>query len=164
MPDYSFRYLNDGKALFLQEEDYVGEIKGGLRPTMRLVVMGIVHKQPKRFVSDTCLCLLQHMRSFVHCHIRTSWMTRFIEDETRLHCGNTMSQLYRGLYRFNVSSSDRSKRKHGCQQRTLDIDLILNACRKTPISPRMCIYVCVYNISICIYVKYVFLCKYIYRV
>ncbi|XP_026135128.1 galectin-related protein B-like [Carassius auratus] len=32
------------------EEDYVGEIKGGLRPTMRLVVMGIVHKQPKSMV------------------------------------------------------------------------------------------------------------------
>uniref|UniRef100_A0A8C1FPP8 Si:ch211-10a23.2 n=1 Tax=Cyprinus carpio carpio TaxID=630221 RepID=A0A8C1FPP8_CYPCA len=43
----------------------------------------------------------------------------------------TMSQLYRGLNRFNVSSSHRSKRKHGCQQRTLDIELILNA-RKHP--------------------------------
>uniref|UniRef100_A0A672S976 Uncharacterized protein n=1 Tax=Sinocyclocheilus grahami TaxID=75366 RepID=A0A672S976_SINGR len=71
-PDYSIRHLNDSKALFLQEEDYVGEIKGGLRPTMRLVVMGIVHKQPKRFVSDTCLCVRQHLRSFVKCHIRTS--------------------------------------------------------------------------------------------
>uniref|UniRef100_A0A4W4HJE0 Galectin n=1 Tax=Electrophorus electricus TaxID=8005 RepID=A0A4W4HJE0_ELEEL len=34
------------------EEDYIGEIKGGLRPSMRLVVMGIVHKQPKRYVPD----------------------------------------------------------------------------------------------------------------
>ncbi|XP_072532847.1 galectin-related protein A [Salminus brasiliensis] len=33
-----------------QEEDYAGEIKGGLRPSMRLVVMGIVHKQPKSMV------------------------------------------------------------------------------------------------------------------
>ncbi|XP_066536126.1 galectin-related protein A-like isoform X2 [Hoplias malabaricus] len=33
-----------------QEEDYIGEIKGGLRPSMRLVVMGIVHKQPKSMV------------------------------------------------------------------------------------------------------------------
>ncbi|XP_055027003.2 galectin-related protein A isoform X1 [Misgurnus anguillicaudatus] len=32
------------------EEDYVGEIKGGLRPTMRLTVMGIVHKHPKSMV------------------------------------------------------------------------------------------------------------------
>ncbi|XP_026864054.1 galectin-related protein A [Electrophorus electricus] len=32
------------------EEDYIGEIKGGLRPSMRLVVMGIVHKQPKSMV------------------------------------------------------------------------------------------------------------------
>lgn len=28
-------------------EDYVGEIKGGLRPTMKLIVMGIVNKRPK---------------------------------------------------------------------------------------------------------------------
>ncbi|KAK7140408.1 hypothetical protein R3I94_012881 [Phoxinus phoxinus] len=33
-----------------EEEDYVGEIKGGLRPTMRLIVMGIVHKQPKSMI------------------------------------------------------------------------------------------------------------------
>nr|XP_009305621.1 si:ch211-10a23.2 isoform X1 [Danio rerio] len=33
-----------------RNEDYVGEIKGGLRPTMRLIVMGIVHKQPKSMV------------------------------------------------------------------------------------------------------------------
>ncbi|XP_076841869.1 galectin-related protein A [Brachyhypopomus gauderio] len=32
------------------DEGYVGEIKGGLRPSMRLVVMGIVHKQPKSMV------------------------------------------------------------------------------------------------------------------
>ncbi|MCI4376880.1 hypothetical protein PGIGA_G00193450 [Pangasianodon gigas] len=29
------------------EEDYIGQIKGGLRPAMRIVVMGIIHKQPK---------------------------------------------------------------------------------------------------------------------
>ncbi|XP_060781174.1 galectin-related protein A-like [Neoarius graeffei] len=29
------------------ESDYVGHIKGGLRPAMRIVVMGIIHKQPK---------------------------------------------------------------------------------------------------------------------
>ncbi|XP_016128004.1 galectin-related protein B-like [Sinocyclocheilus grahami] len=38
------------KGNIRDEEDYVGEIKGGLRPTMRLVVMGIVHKQPKSMV------------------------------------------------------------------------------------------------------------------
>uniref|UniRef100_A0A8C1YJP9 Galectin n=1 Tax=Cyprinus carpio TaxID=7962 RepID=A0A8C1YJP9_CYPCA len=38
------------KGNIRNEEDYVGEIKGGLRPTMRLVVMGIVHKQPKSIV------------------------------------------------------------------------------------------------------------------
>ncbi|XP_027022979.2 galectin-related protein A-like [Tachysurus fulvidraco] len=29
------------------EEVYVGQIKGGLRPAMRIVLMGIIHKQPK---------------------------------------------------------------------------------------------------------------------
>ncbi|XP_051504375.1 galectin-related protein A-like [Myxocyprinus asiaticus] len=38
------------KGNIREEEDYVGEIKGGLRPTMRLIVMGIVHKQPKSMV------------------------------------------------------------------------------------------------------------------
>ncbi|XP_062325557.1 galectin-related protein A-like [Osmerus eperlanus] len=28
-------------------EDYVGEIKGGLRPSMKLIVMGIVNKRPR---------------------------------------------------------------------------------------------------------------------
>jgi len=51
----SIKCLSDCKTLFLQEEDYVGEIKGGLRPTMRLIVMGIVHKQPKRLVYQTHL-------------------------------------------------------------------------------------------------------------
>ncbi|XP_052007293.1 galectin-related protein A-like [Xyrauchen texanus] len=38
------------KGNIREEEDYVGEIKGGLRPTMRMIVMGIVHKQPKSMV------------------------------------------------------------------------------------------------------------------
>ncbi|KTG45235.1 hypothetical protein cypCar_00014960 [Cyprinus carpio] len=40
----------EDKGNIRNEEDYVGKIKGGLRPTMRLVVMGIVHKQPKSMV------------------------------------------------------------------------------------------------------------------
>uniref|UniRef100_A0A3Q2NXJ2 Uncharacterized protein n=1 Tax=Fundulus heteroclitus TaxID=8078 RepID=A0A3Q2NXJ2_FUNHE len=35
---------------------YVGEIKGGMRPSMKLVVMGIIDKKPKRLV-HTHLCL-----------------------------------------------------------------------------------------------------------
>ncbi|KAF7658651.1 hypothetical protein LDENG_00009780 [Lucifuga dentata] len=30
-----------------ENEGYIGEIKGGLRPSMKLVVMGIVNKKPK---------------------------------------------------------------------------------------------------------------------
>ncbi|XP_010145755.1 PREDICTED: galectin-related protein A-like [Eurypyga helias] len=36
-------------------EQYVGEIKGGLRPAMKLTVMGMVHSNPKSF-SVTLLC------------------------------------------------------------------------------------------------------------
>ncbi|XP_017938531.1 galectin-related protein A isoform X1 [Manacus vitellinus] len=36
-------------------EQYVGEIKGGLRPAMKLTVIGIVHSNPKSF-SVTLLC------------------------------------------------------------------------------------------------------------
>lgn len=32
----------------VSQEGYIGEIKGGLRPSMKLVVMGIVDKKPKR--------------------------------------------------------------------------------------------------------------------
>ncbi|XP_046902969.1 galectin-related protein A-like [Hypomesus transpacificus] len=28
-------------------EDYIGEIKGGMRPSMKLIVMGIVNKRPR---------------------------------------------------------------------------------------------------------------------
>ncbi|NXF79968.1 LEGLA protein, partial [Sclerurus mexicanus] len=38
-----------------QVEQYVGEIKGGLRPAMKLTVMGMVHPNPKSF-SVTLLC------------------------------------------------------------------------------------------------------------
>ncbi|XP_024130119.1 galectin-related protein B [Oryzias melastigma] len=30
-----------------ENEEYTGEIKGGLRPSMKLVIMGIVNKKPK---------------------------------------------------------------------------------------------------------------------
>ncbi|KAI1237820.1 hypothetical protein IHE44_0013907 [Lamprotornis superbus] len=36
-------------------EPYVGEIKGGLRPTMKLTIIGMVHSKPKSF-SVTLLC------------------------------------------------------------------------------------------------------------
>ncbi|KAK2532224.1 galectin-related protein A, partial [Columba guinea] len=38
-----------------QVEQYVGEIKGGLRPAMKLTVIGMVHSNPKSF-SVTLLC------------------------------------------------------------------------------------------------------------
>lgn len=37
----------------VSQGEYIGEIKGGLRPSMKLVVMGIVDKKAKRLV-HTC--------------------------------------------------------------------------------------------------------------
>lgn len=34
----------------VSQGEYIGEIKGGLRPSMKLVVMGIINKKPKRLV------------------------------------------------------------------------------------------------------------------
>ncbi|KAK4822405.1 hypothetical protein QYF61_015094, partial [Mycteria americana] len=49
-----------GRAVMTEErhpkvEQYVGEIKGGLRPAMKLTVIGVVHSNPKSF-SVTLLC------------------------------------------------------------------------------------------------------------
>ncbi|KAM9290647.1 LOW QUALITY PROTEIN: galectin-related protein A-like [Morus bassanus] len=49
MPLNSFSHA--GRAV----EQYVGEIKGGLRPAMKLTVIGVVHSNPKSF-SVTLLC------------------------------------------------------------------------------------------------------------
>ncbi|KAL2303655.1 hypothetical protein Nmel_008932 [Mimus melanotis] len=49
-----------GRAVMTDErcakvEQYVGEIKGGLRPAMKLTIIGMVHSKPKSF-SVTLLC------------------------------------------------------------------------------------------------------------
>uniref|UniRef100_A0A8D0H9W9 Galectin n=1 Tax=Sphenodon punctatus TaxID=8508 RepID=A0A8D0H9W9_SPHPU len=36
-------------------EQYIGEIKGGLKPTMKITIMGVIHSKPKSF-SVTMLC------------------------------------------------------------------------------------------------------------
>lgn len=78
---YASKYLNKLQIFllfniiqllfFLQDDEYVGEIKGGLRPSMKLIVMGILHKRPKRFVSEA----LAFVSSLSHRALR---MTLFI--------------------------------------------------------------------------------------
>lgn len=45
------------------QEGYIGEIKGGLRPSMKLVIMGIINKKPKRSV---CASIF-HLNSLSCC-------------------------------------------------------------------------------------------------
>jgi len=120
----SIKCLNDCKTLFLQEEDYVGEIKGGLRPTMRLIVMGIVHKQPKRLVYQThlsvclsvchslslslcvCVCVcVCFLCLFINCHIaHPEWLGSL---RTR--------RAFSAFTQWASCIGDSTRRKHGCQ-------------------------------------------------
>lgn len=40
----------------VSQGEYTGEIKGGMRPSMKLIVMGIINKKPKRLVRAPVLC------------------------------------------------------------------------------------------------------------
>lgn len=40
-------------VFIVSQGEYTGEIKGGLRPSMKLVVMGIINQKPKRLVRQT---------------------------------------------------------------------------------------------------------------
>lgn len=39
--------------------DYIGEIKGGMRPSMKLVVMGIINQNPKRLVNTPVFIIIR---------------------------------------------------------------------------------------------------------
>lgn len=43
----------------------MGEIKGGMRPSMKLIVMGIINKKPKRLVHSPVLCCFKVLLTFV---------------------------------------------------------------------------------------------------
>ncbi|KAL4656200.1 galectin-related protein B-like [Arapaima gigas] len=66
------------------EELYVGEIKGGLRPTMRLVVMGIFKKQPKRMVVSLSCEPQDDAESNVGLQVTVSFPDRAVLRNARL--------------------------------------------------------------------------------
>ncbi|XP_030628211.1 galectin-related protein B [Chanos chanos] len=67
-----------------QEEDYVGEIKGGLRPAMRLTVMGIVHKQPKSMVVSVICQSQNDTEGDVGLQVRISFSEKAVLRNARL--------------------------------------------------------------------------------
>ncbi|XP_045563044.1 galectin-related protein B isoform X2 [Salmo salar] len=59
-------------------EEYVGAIKGGLRPTMRLIVMGIVNKKPQ---SDP---VEEHFEGDVGLQVNVNFLAKAVQRNARL--------------------------------------------------------------------------------
>ncbi|KAI1895234.1 hypothetical protein AGOR_G00104210 [Albula goreensis] len=68
----------------VNEELYVGEIKGGLRPSMRLVVMGIVKQQPKSMVVALVCQPQDDAESDVGLQVTVSFPERAVLRNARL--------------------------------------------------------------------------------
>ncbi|XP_029981762.1 galectin-related protein B [Sphaeramia orbicularis] len=67
-------------------EEYIGEIKGGLRPSMKLVVMGIVNKKPKSMeVTVSCQPQEEDTEADVGLQLKVSFMDKAIHRNARLN-------------------------------------------------------------------------------
>lgn len=55
----------------VSQGEYMGEIKGGMRPSMKLVVMGIINKNPKRLV-HAHVFILQYNSTL--CIVHINWL------------------------------------------------------------------------------------------
>ncbi|XP_036398958.1 galectin-related protein A [Megalops cyprinoides] len=66
------------------EEMYVGEIKGGLKPSMRLVVMGIVKQQPRSMVVSLVCPPQDDTESDVGLQLTVSFQDRAVLRNARL--------------------------------------------------------------------------------
>ncbi|KAG7466119.1 hypothetical protein MATL_G00161550 [Megalops atlanticus] len=66
------------------EEMYVGEIKGGLKPSMRLIVMGIVKQQPKSMVVSLVCPPQDDTESDVGLQLTVSFQDRAVLRNARL--------------------------------------------------------------------------------
>ncbi|XP_056152447.1 galectin-related protein A-like [Lampris incognitus] len=66
-------------------EGYTGEIKGGLRPSMKLVVMGIVDKKPKSIeVTVACAPPEEDTESDVGLQLKVSFLDKAVQRNARL--------------------------------------------------------------------------------
>ncbi|XP_037550805.1 galectin-related protein A-like [Nematolebias whitei] len=80
-----------------ENEGYVGEIKGGMRPAMKLVIMGIVNKKPKSIeVSLSSKPQEEEDGGDVGLQMKVSFADKAVHRNARLsgqwgQCENTMS-------------------------------------------------------------------------
>nr|XP_061798030.1 galectin-related protein B-like [Nerophis lumbriciformis] len=66
-------------------EEYIGEIKGGLRPSMKLVVMGIVDKKPKSIeVVVSSAPLQKESEGDVGLQLKVSFLDKAVQRNARL--------------------------------------------------------------------------------
>lgn len=65
--------------------EYIGEIKGGMRPSMKLVVMGIIHKKPKNIeVIVSSKPEEEDTEGDVGLQLKVSFMDKAIQRNARL--------------------------------------------------------------------------------
>ncbi|XP_039993634.1 galectin-related protein B [Xiphias gladius] len=65
--------------------EYIGEIKGGLRPSMKLVVMGIVNKKPKSIeVTLSSKPQEEDTEGDVGLQLKVSFMDKAVQRNARL--------------------------------------------------------------------------------
>ncbi|XP_031685205.1 galectin-related protein B [Oncorhynchus kisutch] len=68
-----------------ENEEYVGTIKGGLRPTMRLVVMGIVNKKPQSMVvSLSSDPVEEDFEGDVGLQVKVNFLAKAVQRNARL--------------------------------------------------------------------------------
>ncbi|CDQ91000.1 unnamed protein product [Oncorhynchus mykiss] len=69
----------------IENEEYVGTIKGGLRPTMRLVVMGIVNKKPQSMVvSLSSDPVEEDFEGDVGLQVKVNFLAKAVQRNARL--------------------------------------------------------------------------------
>lgn len=68
-----------------ENEEYIGEIKGGLRPSMKLVVMGIINKKPKSIeVTVSSKPQEEDTEGDVGLQLKVSFMDKAVQRNARL--------------------------------------------------------------------------------
>ncbi|XP_070296451.1 galectin-related protein B [Salvelinus sp. IW2-2015] len=68
-----------------ENEEYVGTIKGGLRPTMRLVVVGIVNKKPQSMVvSLSSDPVEEDFEGDVGLQVKVNFLAKAVQRNARL--------------------------------------------------------------------------------
>ncbi|XP_068195123.1 galectin-related protein A-like [Antennarius striatus] len=68
-----------------EHEQYVGEIKGGLRPSMKLVVMGIINKKPKSIeVTVSSTPQEEEAEADVGLQLKVNFMDKAVQRNARL--------------------------------------------------------------------------------